>query len=173
VTDISTSQQMHSLTSLDPCLAHPSFSIERFVLFAPIFLTMTLGSALLFIFLSDYPFGIQFAALVCYTSAVVLYTFSANRHLPRYLFRCPLVRGQIPCLARRHLVCLAVLFVLLTVAFQLPSHLSASWLIASGGQRSMPPLTIILFILSACLALVQILTNRSLLDRVHIQHNTP
>lgn len=172
VTNISTSQEMHSLASLDPCLARPSFSIERFVLFAPIFLTMTVGSALLFIFLADHPFGIQFSAVVCYTSAVLLYTFSANRGLPR-LFRCPLVRGQLTSLTLRHMVFLAVLFVLLTVALQIRPHLPASWLIASGGRRSMPPFTIILFILSACLALVHILTNRSLLNRVHVERNTP
>jgi hypothetical protein len=68
---------------------------------------------------------------------------------------------------------LAVLFVLLTVALQLRPHLPASWLIASGGKRSLPTLTIVLFILSACLALVQILTNRSLLDRVHAEHHAP
>jgi hypothetical protein len=163
---------MHPSASLDRCLAHPSFSVERFLLFASIFLTMTLGSGLLFIFLSDHPFGIYFAALVCYTSAVVLYTFSANRGHPRYLFRCPLVQSQIPYLVRRHMVFLAVLFVLLAVAFQFRPHLPTSWLIASGGNRSMPPLTIILFILSACLALAQILTNRSTLDRVHLEHNT-
>jgi hypothetical protein len=75
-------------------------TVRRFrlnaLLFLPVFLTMTLGSAVLFIYLPELPFGIQAAGMVCYTSAVVLYTFSANRGLPRYLFACPVVRAQLP-----------------------------------------------------------------------------
>jgi hypothetical protein len=70
VNDIDASQRMRTLKLPDPCLAPTSFSIERFVFFVPVFLSMTVGSVLLFIFLSDYPFGIQLAGLVCYTSAV-------------------------------------------------------------------------------------------------------
>jgi hypothetical protein len=157
----------------DPCLAQPSFSPERFALFLPIFLTMTVGSGVLFVYLAERPFGIQIAAMVCYTSAIVLYTFSANRGLPRYLFGCPLVRAQFPRLVQRHIVFLPVLITILTAAFQLRPQLPASWLIASGERNSMPPFTIVLFILSALLAFVQILTNRSLLDRAHRDVETP
>lgn len=157
----------------DPCLAKPSFSLERFALFLPIFLTMTVGSVTLFIYLAEQSLGIQFAAMVCYTSAIVLYTFSANRGLPRYLFGCPLVRAQLPRLVQRHIVFLAVLFTILTVALQFRPQLPASWLIASGERKSMPPFSVVLFVLSALLGLVQILTNRSLLDRAHSNVERP
>jgi hypothetical protein len=173
VTELSISHEMDSQTSLDPCLAHPSFSPERFALFLPIFLTMTVGSVALYSYVGDYPFGIQAAGMVCYTSAIVLYTFSANRMLPRYLFSCPVVRAQLPRLAIRQMVFLAVLFALLTISLQLRPHLPASWLVASGERKSLPLFTIALFILSALLALVHILTNRSLLDRVHSDREKP
>jgi hypothetical protein len=163
---------MESPTSLDPCLAHPSFSPERLALFLPVFLTMTAGGVALD-FVGDYRFGTQAAAMVCYASAIVLYTFSANRGLPRYLFRCPVVRAQLTRLAIRQMVFLAVLFVLLTIALQLRPHLPASWRVAGGGPKSLPPFTIALFMLSALLALVHILTNRSLLDRAHRDQEKP
>ena len=140
------------------------------MLFLPVFLAMTVGSGLLFIFLAGSPFGIQSAALVCYTSAVVLYTFSANRGLPRYMFGCPIVRAQLPRLAERHMAFASFLLVLLTVALHLRQHLPGWWLVASGAPKSLPPLTIALFVLSACLALTQILTNRSVLERAHREH---
>lgn len=158
-----------SSTPVDPCLAPPSFSLERFMLFLPIFLTMTVGSALLLIFLADRPLGIQLASLICYTSAVALYTFSANRGMPRYLFSCPVVKRQLPRLAQRHVAFVSVLLILLTAALKLRPHLPGWWLVASGAPKSMPPFTITLLVLSAALALAQILTNRSLLQRVHIE----
>jgi hypothetical protein len=66
----------------------------------------------------------------------------------------------------------AVLFVLLTAALQLRSHMPPSWLVASGAPKSLSHLTTVLFILSACLALAQILTNRSLLNRAHNERST-
>jgi hypothetical protein len=167
VNDIHGSQRTRALKSPDPCLAPTTFSIERFALFVPVFLSMTVGSVLLFIFLSEYPFGVPFAALVCYTSAVVLYTFSANRGMPRYLFSCPIVQRELPRIAKRHVAFIAVLFLLLTVALRLRPQLPAPWLVASGGFKSMPPFTWALIIFSACLALAHILTNRSILSRAH------
>jgi hypothetical protein len=137
------------------------------MLFLPVFLAMIVGSGLLFILLAGVPFGIQSAALVCYTSAVVLYTFSANRGLPRYMFGCPIVRAQLPRLVKRHIAFVAVLLVLLTVALHLRRRLPAWWLVTSGAPKSLPPLTTALFVLSALLALIQILTNRSALERSH------
>jgi hypothetical protein len=134
---------------------------------------MTLGSAVLFIYLPELPFRIQAAGMVCYTSAVVLYTFSANRGLPRYLFGCPVVRAQLPRLVLRHMVFLAVLFVLLTFALQIRPFLPAPWLVANGERRSMPLFTFVLFVLSTLLALVHVLRNRSLLDRAHSDPEKP
>jgi hypothetical protein len=139
VNDIYASQRMRPQRTPDPCLVPTSFSIERFAFFLPVFLSMTLGSGLLFIYLSDYMFAIQLAALVCYTSAVVLYTFSANRGMPRYLFSCPIVRNELPRIAKRYMAFIAILFFLVTVALRLRPQLPASWLIANGGYKSTPP----------------------------------
>lgn len=152
---------------VDPCLVQPSFSGERFMFFLPVFLTMTAVSALLFVLLADRAGGIEISALVCYSSAVVLYTFSANRGLPRYMFGCPVVRAQLPRLVKRHIVFSAVLISLLAVALHLRQYLSPWWLTTSGARRSTPPFVNALFVVSACLALTQILTNRSILKRAH------
>jgi hypothetical protein len=122
------------LCSVYPCLPHlPS------------------GSAILFFSLSDRQYGIQAASMVCYTAGVILYTFSRNRGLQRYLFTYFLV----------------ALFVLQTEALQLRPHLSPFWLTASGGSRSMPPFVTALTVVSAVLCISEIITNRSLLDRAH------
>jgi hypothetical protein len=172
VNDIYASQRMRPQRTPDPCLVPTSFSIETFAFFLPVFLSMTLGSGLLFIYLSDSTFGIQLAALVCYTSAVVLYTFSANRGMPRYLFRSPIIRSKLPRIAKRYMAFTAILFFLVTVALRLRPQLPASWLIANGGYKSMPPFTWALLIPSACLALANILTNRSILNRAHLGHSS-
>lgn len=156
-----------SFGPVDLCSVKPTFSGERFMLFLPVFLTMTAGSAILFFLFADNPFGIQTAALVGYSSAIVLYTFSANRGLPRYMFKCPIVRAQMPLLAKRHIAFVSALLVILTVALQVRQYLPAWWLFASGAPRSVPPFTTALFVLTACLALTQILTNRSALERAH------
>jgi hypothetical protein len=138
------------LCSVYPCLPHlPS------------------GSAILFFSLSDRQYGIQAASMVCYTAGVILYTFSRNRGLQRYLFRCPFVRNRLPSLAFRHTYFLVALFVLQTEALQLRPHLSPFWLTASGGSRSMPPFVTALTVVSAVLCISEIITNRSLLDRAH------
>src|ERR1700685_411460 len=131
---LSPSQPAAFLTG-DPCLAPPTFSLERFFVFTPIFLIMMPGGVALFLFLGDYRFGIQIAAIICYTAAIVLYTFSANRGMPRYLFGCSVVQSQLPQLALRHLMFVAVLFVLLTAALQLRPHMPPTWLIASGRKN--------------------------------------
>lgn len=156
---------------VDLCLVQPSFSGERFMIFLAVFLTMIAGSALpLFLLADDSPFRIELAALVGYTSAVLLYTFSANRGLPRYMFSCPIVRAQLPRLAKRHIAFVSFLLVLLTAALHLRHHLSPWWLVASGAPKSVPPIVDALLVLSGILALTQILTNRSILARAHSEH---
>lgn len=66
----------------------------------------------------------------------------------------------------------AILFFLVTVALRLRPQLPASWLIANGGYKSMPPFTWALLIPSACLALANILTNRSILNRAQLGHSS-
>jgi hypothetical protein len=167
MSDMTTSQSAGFVT-VDPCLAAPTFSFERFLLFTLIFLIMLPGSVALFLFLGNDPYGIQIAAVVGYTAAIALYTFSLNRGMPRYLFRCLVVQSQLPRIALRHLMFVAVLFVLLTAALQSRPLMPPSWLVASGARKSMPPLTTALLILTGCLALTEILTNRSLLKRAHL-----
>lgn len=98
---------------IDPCRGVSSFSWARFFFFALLFLTMVPGSILLLIFYRDRPFGVEFATLICYSYAVVLYTFSSGRASGnRYLFSCPWVRRELPRLALRHVAFLIALFVL-------------------------------------------------------------
>lgn len=114
-----------ALPSPDPC--YPGYgAFDRLFLFAPIILLIVPGSVILFIFLGDLAYGIQFASLIIYTAAVVLITFSAQSGQQRYLFTCPVVKSQIPCLARRHVGFLVALFVFETIAFYLRPHLPAS-----------------------------------------------
>ena len=151
-------------SQLDSCSIHPNFSIERFALFTVIFLAMALGSGLFFIFF-NYPFGIQLTSAVFYTSAVVLYTFSSNRSLPGYFFSCPRVRNQIPRLTLWHVGFLISLFILQKAALGILPHLPNSWLPAMADGIS--PFAMPLFIVSLCLALIQIFLNRRVLGLVH------
>jgi len=167
------SSQASGFVTPDPRLAPPNFSLERFFLFTQIFLIMIPGSFALLLSLGDDQYGIQIVAVVGYTAAIVLYTFSANRGMPRYLFRCGVIQSQFPRIALRHLMFVAVLFVLLTAALQLRPLMPPLWLVASGAPRSVPPLFMALLILSVCLAVAEILTNRSLLKRAHLRTFPP
>jgi hypothetical protein len=150
----------------DACGQPATFSSGRFLIFLPIFLTMMPGSAVLFICFGDMTYGIQFASIIAYTAATILYTFSANRGMQRYLFSCPYVRSQLPRVAIRHIAFLAALFILITAALQVRPHLSHWWL-APIGPRGTPPLIDGVFILCGSLLLTEIMTNRSLLKRAH------
>ena len=155
----------------DACGEPPTFSAGRFALFTSVFLAMVPGSIILFICLGNRPYGIQLASVAGYTAATILYTFSANRGMQRYLFDCPYVRSQFGRLAIRHTCFLAALFLLETVALSIRQHLSSWWLVASGGHKSMPPFITAMFILCGALLLVEIMTNRSLLNRAHTAAN--
>jgi hypothetical protein len=134
-------------------------------------LPMMIGSAVLFIFLFfalGYPYGLQIASAVGYSAAVVLYTFSSNRGLPRYLFTCPVVGGQLYRFMLRHFAFLIALFGIETTALQLRPRMPARWLVAHGRDMSWFALT--LFIVCGGLLLVQVFTNRSVLKRAHLEH---
>ena len=150
---------------LDPCSDPPKLSNRRFFVFLPTFLVMMPGSLVLFMWLSDHPYGVQLASMVGYTAAVILYTFSANRGLPRYLFTCPVVHGQLYRLAVRHLGFLIALFIIETVALHLRPSMPPSWFVARG--RNMPPFIMGLALLCGSLLLTEVITNRSLLGRAH------
>ena len=74
-----------------------------------------------------------------------------------------------PRLVRRHGAFLVAVVVLETIAFRLARYLPASWLIAKGKNGS--PFAITLCVLCLCLALVQVLSNRSLLERAHLERH--
>ena len=124
------------------------------------------GSGALFIWLSDRPYGIPIGSSVAYTGAILLYTFAANRGMPRYLFRCPIVRQEMSRLARRHAGFLALLILLQTVAIGLKGQLPTWWLNSKG--EDMPPFYLALLIAGGVLAFVEIMTNRSVLERAHV-----
>jgi hypothetical protein len=128
------------------------------------------GSIVLFILLAGHRYGIQFASIVVYSAAAVLYTFSKYRGTSqRYLFSCPVVRGQLYRLTMRHFAFLIALFAVETAALQLRPKMPAWWFISHG--RSTPPFEWALFTLCGSLLLTQVLTNRSVLKRAHLHHS--
>lgn len=131
-----------------------------------------MGSGVLyFTVLVDRPYGIQLSSQVAYTAAVMLYTFSSNKNgMQRYLFLCPFVRPQLPRLAFRHIGFLAVLFFLETGALQLRPRLSPSWSVASGFKGT-TRFELTLEVICAALALTEVATNRSFLNRAHLEYN--
>jgi hypothetical protein len=161
--DSSLSREASPVSQVEACRVRPKFSIRRFALFAGVFLAMVVTAA--FVFLSRSAFGVLFASTVCYSSSVVLYTFSSNRGLPGYFFRCPLVQHEMPRMARLHVGFLFALFCLQEIAIRLLPYLPKSWLPAM--TEGISPYTLPLFAVGACLALIQIFKCRSLLVRAH------
>jgi hypothetical protein len=155
----------------DECQSNQGASGERFAIFFAAFVTAFIGGTILFIWLGGRPFGIQIASVVPYSAAVLLYTFSANRNNnPPYMFRCPVVRQQLPRLARRHFAFVLGLLALQTIVLSSRPLLPPSWFKSEG--TDMPPMYFALLLLSAALMLTEVLTNRSLLDRAHSEIET-
>jgi hypothetical protein len=155
----------HVTLQPDPCLSQKC-SILRFTVLALLFCGM-FGTIVLLILLKDRPYGIQLRSLVGYTAAVGLYTFSRNRNnMQPFLLSCPIVHRQLPLLIRRHLGFLAIVFIVQTTALKLRPDLNAHLTMPSGSGPS--PFAVILGGVCACFATVQILSNRSLLERAHL-----
>jgi hypothetical protein len=155
------------LPSLDSCYADYG-ALDRIFLFLPIILLFVLSIVLFAAFLTDLSWGTPIASLTIYTELMILMTFSAQRGQQRYLFKCRVVRSLIPELLKRHLGFSATLFVLETAALDLRPHFSVWWLTANG--RNIPPFYLGLFIFLAALGMTQAITNRSLLQRAHLEH---
>ena len=152
-------------TWLDPCLTRRS-SMSRFAVLAVLFVTMC-STAIFLVLLEDRPYEIQFSSIVGYTAAVAFYTFSRNRNGNKpFLLSCSVVRGQLACLLRRYLGVIAALFIAQTTALRLRPNVPAQWVTSSSKEVS--PFVIALGVLCLVLAIVQTLTNRSLLDRAHL-----
>jgi len=152
----------------DPC-RHKS-SGPRLLLMSAIFLCMTVGSMLLVVLLRGTAYGLQVASLVCYTLFVLFFTFATTGsrgggNVSGYKFTCPAVEPQIPRLLWRHLICLLALFVLDTAALEVLPHLADWWNIQD--KKGSTPFEIVLLLLGIGLAMAQILTNKSLLNRAH------
>jgi hypothetical protein len=149
----------------DPCLTRQYISFPRLAVFTLLFVTV-IGGGIFLALLEYWPYGIQLTSTLMYTAAVALYTFSRNRNgAQQFLLSCPVVRRQLPRLIRRHLGFLAALFTAQTMALNFRRSLPAHWVTPS--SRDASPFALILGVLCLCLAIVQILTNRSLLDRAH------
>ena len=157
----------------DACGETPIATPGRFALFTAAFLTMLPGSVILFIWLGDTRYGVQFASMVGYTAAAILYTFSANRGMQRYLFDCPYVRSQFGRLAVRHAGFLAAQFFIQTAALSFRPKLPPWWLTEGPGAKDMPPFVVVMFGLSGTLLLAEVLTNRSILERAHNTEDAP
>jgi hypothetical protein len=149
----------------DPCLTRQHISFSRLAVFTLLFLTVMGGG--IFLALLEYrPYGIQLTSILIYTAAVALYTFSRNRNGAQpFLLSCPVVRSQLPRLIRRHLGFLAALFIAQTMALNLRPKLPAYWVTPSSKDSS--PFALLLGVLCLGLGIVEVLTNRSLLDRAH------
>jgi hypothetical protein len=115
--------------------------------------------------LLDVPFGIQVGSIVPYTAFVFLSTFGAGHGQQPYFFACPIVGEALRRLAWRHLGFLLAILVLETIALYLTRYLPSSLLAKSARDNS--PFAITLCVLCGCIAFVQTLTNRSLLERAH------
>ncbi len=153
----------------DPCNEQESFSGQRLFQFLPAILTMVPGSVLLFILFKGWPFGIQIASSIVYSSAAFFFTF-AGRGLRPYLLDCPVVQHHWDRLIMRHFGFLIALFIVVTTALKIRPRLSLWWIVAQG--RDMSPFDLTMFILCGSVLLTEVITNRSVLRRAHLERAT-
>lgn len=155
----------------DPCRSAP-YSGPRFVL-TTLFVSVMLVSMLLFAFPPNWPYVIQEVSAIAYTTFIAFFTFASigtrtGRTLHPYLFTCPAVRTQFSRLLWRHVLFLAALLVLETLALALHPRLSDWWDTPnSANWRAGTPFENTLLLLCCVLASAQGFTNRRLLDRSH------
>ena len=152
----------------DPCRFGSSG--PRILLMSAIFLCMTLGSLLLVTLLRSTPYGLHVSSMAFYTFFVLFFTFAttgsiSSGNVPGYKFTCPAVEPQIPRLLWRHIIFLVALFVLETAATTVHPYLPDWWNIQD--KKGSTPFEIALLLLGIALALAQIHTNKSLLNRAH------
>lgn len=160
------SEQDKPAVSSDPCQPLQPVYGDRFVVMTLCFLVMFGGAAFLFP-KSDQPYRVQIVSVFIDTAAVILYTFSSNKNGMRpFMFSCPVVLAAVPRLLWRHLGFLAVLVIVETVAFRVRPYLPSDWTTASHGDPS--GFAIMLWVLCGCLALTQVLSNRSVLETAHL-----
>ncbi len=155
----------------DPCRKGQAFSVSRFAVLTLLFLTMFPGGVFLLILPEGKPYGVQLGSMVMYTAAVALYTFSSNRGPnPPFMLSCPVVCRQKAILIRRHVAFLAALFFIQTTALQLRPRMPVKWTTSTGTDPT--PFFTAILVICGCLAVVETLTNRSLLERAHLSAQT-
>ena len=102
------------------------------------------------------------AAAVAYTACVMIYGFARNKNgIPRYFFTCPVVVSQYPRLLRRHAVFLSVQTGFMAVGLRYFLHPP------TGASRAEDENGMLVAFPLAVLALIEIFTNRGILDRAH------
>ena len=156
----------------DPC-RDVSLSNPRFIVLTTIFLCLIVGSLPLFLLLANRPWGLQTASLITYTLFEVFFTFArtgggiSGPNVPPFKFTCPAVEPQIPRLLWRHLGFLIALFTIQTVMLAVRPHLPAWW--NRQDSKGFTPFDGVFFLFCFGLAWTQVRTNRSLLDRAHLE----
>jgi hypothetical protein len=149
----------------DPCSQPYPLWSSRAAVLTLCFLTMIFGSIAVYSRLENVSLKLQAATVVGETAAAILYTFSKNRGNPPYLYSCPIVQSQFPTLIRRHLLFLLGIVILETVDLRIQPYVSTWWLTST--RKDETPINVVLAILVGIVAIVEILTNRSLLARAH------
>ena len=158
----------------DPC--RKKSSRTRLMLMSAIFLSMTIGTMLLFVLLRTWTYGWQTTSLVFYTLFVLFFTFATTGsrgggNVPGYKFTCPAVEPQLSRLLWRHIVFLIALVTLEAGLLCVHAHLSDWWNVPD--KKGTTPFDLAFFPLCFGLAWTQILTNKSLLNRAHREFSTP
>ena len=148
------------------CRDHEPATFDRPGLFLPLILIMFVSFCVM-LAMADFLFGLQLGSFIPYTTFVFLATFSAQRGQQPYFFECPVVKGVMPRLIRRHIIFLVILGILETIALLLRRHMPASWVVAKGRDGSRFAIGLCVFCIG--IAGVQICTNRSFLYRVHLE----
>jgi hypothetical protein len=147
------------------CLDHEPEAFDRLPLFLPLIVVMFVS----YFFLLEWDgriYGLLIGSVIPFTAFATLCTFGAVRGQRPYFFECTIVSQTMPRLARRHVGFLIVVMVVESIAFFVNTRLSASGFAAGrGGSSSSEVLSIPLIIV----AMVEIWTNRSLLERAHQQ----
>ena len=147
-----------------PCRDHERVTFDRPALFLPLIVVMFASFGLL-LAMEDVPYGVQLGSALPYTCLCVLGTFSAQRGQQPYFFECEIVRSIMRRLIRRHIGFMVAISLLETVAMYASRFMPRSWLVSTGRDGS--PFSVTLFIVCLSVALIQILTNRSLIERAH------
>jgi hypothetical protein len=160
------------------CQDHERSIPDRPGLFVPIAGVM-FASAFGAYALGDFRYGSEISSLISYTAFVALGTFSVYFDQQPYFFECPIVRRNLLRLAWLHGVFLVALVVLEMVALKLRPHLPVfwvdppSWFVAIGEGGDASPFTMTLLLLCVFLGVVQIVSNRALLDLAHPELSEP